>query len=78
LIAPYVYYKTRNFFEVEKNHFALVITGEGPVKRTVIYGPGFHRIGFFNKLEGIYSFDNEYPNNLIASSIGDIKIAKVD
>lgn len=34
-------------------------------------------IGFFNELQGIYSFDQTYLNGIIESIIGDLKIVKV-
>jgi hypothetical protein len=50
LICPLVYWETRTIFEVDKNHFALVVERSEGGARTNIYGPGFHKIGFFNKL----------------------------
>lgn len=65
-------------FEVPQNHFALVINEFDGGKRTVIYGPGYHIINYFNSLQGIYSFHTNYRNNMIESSIGDLKIVRVN
>lgn len=58
LIIPIVYWCTRIIFEVSANHFALVENQSDEGKMTVIYGPGYHIIGYFNRVIGIYSFDN--------------------
>jgi hypothetical protein len=49
-IFPAIYFCTRRVFEVEANHFALVINESVLGKRTLIYGPGYHKIGYYNKL----------------------------
>jgi hypothetical protein len=63
---------------VEQNHFALVINQSESGKKTLIYGPGYHILGYFNRLQGVYSFHQNYPNNIIESEIGDLKIARVN
>ena len=65
-------------FEVEANNFAIVINSSKEGKQTKIYGPGNHNISCFNKLQGIYNFHEDYPNNLIESDIGDFKVARVN
>jgi hypothetical protein len=44
----------------------------------MIYGPGYHFLSFFSKFQGIYGFDQNYPNNIIESTIGDLKIVRVN
>jgi hypothetical protein len=43
----------------------------------MIYGPGYHILDYFNELQGTYSFNANYPNNIIESNCGDLKIVKV-
>ena len=64
-------------FNVEKNKFAFVKVYESSGTKTYIYGPGYHMLGYFSKFEGIYSFDQKYPNNIIESQLGDLKIVRV-
>lgn len=56
LCIPTWYYVTRCKFEVKKNHFAMVANYSTGKKKTVLYGTGFHILGRYNKLLGIYSF----------------------
>jgi hypothetical protein len=37
-------------FEVPANHFALITNESSDGKKTIIYGPGFHIINYFNSL----------------------------
>ena len=37
-------------FEVPANHFAMVINQAEHGKKTVLYGPGYHNVGYFNHL----------------------------
>lgn len=39
-----------SFFDVPQNHFALVTEMNSTGKKTLIYGPGYHSIGYFYKL----------------------------
>ena len=56
LCVPLCYYQTRCRFQVEANHFALVSSDAGSKRITEIYGPGFHILGRYYELLGIYSF----------------------
>ena len=78
LCIPTIYYYTRIKFEVKANHFALVESTNEEAPKTKIYGPGFHFLGRYNSLLGIYSFTQEYPNNIITSPVGDLQIAMID
>ena len=44
-------------FNVETNRFALVIAMESSGTKTYIYGPGYHMLGYFSRLQGVYGFD---------------------
>lgn len=37
-------------FDVKANHFALVINESDEGKNTKIYGPGFHKLSYFNSV----------------------------
>lgn len=78
LCLPLCYYNTRCKFQVEANHFALVASDAGEKRVTEIYGPGFHILGRYFELLGIFSFANQQTNNLIVSKVGDLQIAIVD
>ena len=65
-------------FNVETNRFALVTVKENSGTKTQIYGPGYHMLGYFSKLEGIYGLDQKYENNIIESALGDLKIVRVN
>lgn len=77
LVVPYVYWSVKKSFKVPNNSFAFVLEDADDGRKTVIYGPGFHIIGYYNEVQGIYSFDKRYPNNIIESKIGDLKLAIV-
>jgi hypothetical protein len=47
----------------------MIFSFEG-IRKTEIYGPGYHFLGYYKKLIGIYSFHDRWPNNLIASPVG--------
>ncbi len=64
--------------EVPVNHFALVINQSDRGEKTLIYGPGFHNLSYFSRLQGVYDFQSPHNDNLIVSEIGDLKIAKVN
>jgi len=36
-------------FEVEQNHFAIVINDSDEGKKSLLYGPGYHVLSYFNK-----------------------------
>jgi hypothetical protein len=78
LCIPLCYYQTRCRFQVEANHFALVSSDAGSKRVTEIYGPGFHILGRYFELLGIYSFATQYTNNVIVSRVGDLQIAIVE
>jgi len=79
LILPFIYWKTRTVFHVEANNFAMVITEDKKNGRqTELYGHGYHVLGYFNRLQGIYSLDRTNSRNLIESEVGDLIIAKVN
>lgn len=65
LVLPTIYYMTRTIFEVDKNCFALVIEKTKEGRKTEIYGPGYHVLGFYCDLDGIYSFKDQNQNNII-------------
>ena len=78
LVIPTIHYMVRCKFTVEANHFALVEDNTGDVKKTVIYGPGYHFLGPYHSLLGIYSFSKKYTNNVISSSVGDLQLVIVE
>lgn len=63
---------------MENNHFALVIHKTSEGTRTEIYGPGYHLLSFFHRLQGVYSFHDNYPDNMIKSENGDFQIVRVN
>lgn len=65
-------------FEVPSNHFALIVNESSEGKKTLVYGPGFHIINYFNKLQGVYNFHQQYTNNMVESEVGDLKIVRVN
>ena len=76
-----IYFYTRERFEVPQNEFALVASDSGKAKCTLIYGPGYHMLGRYNKLLGIYNLakmNGPAGNNLIVSPVGDLIICVVD
>ena len=75
---PLIYYNTRTKFEVQANSFALVESTSEEAPKTKIYGPGFHFLGRYYNLLGIYSFTQQYDNNIIISPVGDLQVAMVD
>lgn len=49
----------KEVFTVKANHFAMVIEYHKSGKRTRLYGPGYHILGYYNKLLGIYTFGEQ-------------------
>ena len=47
-------------------------------KQTELYGPGYHILGYYNRLLGRYSLDKLNEKNMIESEVGDLKICKVN
>jgi hypothetical protein len=43
-----------------------------------LYGPGYHNLSCFCHMQGVYNFNQDYPNGLIISEIGDLIIARVN
>jgi hypothetical protein len=43
-----------------------------------IFRPGVHILGYFSTLQGIYSLNESYPNNIIQSDVGDLMIVRVN
>jgi hypothetical protein len=82
LCIPYIYYITRTKFEVKANHFGLVSSDSGEAPKTEIYGPGYHLLGRYKRLLGIYSFatigKGHKIENLVVSPVGDLQICVVD
>ena len=71
----------KEVFTVKANHFAMVIEYHKSGKRTRLYGPGYHILGYYNKLVGIYTFGecgSGTNTNVISSTNGDLVIAKVE
>jgi hypothetical protein len=59
LIYPLIQWNIKKVFSVKPNHFAMVIQSHKSGKRTRLYGPGYHILGYYNELIGIYTFGEE-------------------
>ncbi len=68
----------KEVFTVKANHFAMVVHRSGQGEITFLYGPGYHIIGYYNELVGVFNFVDSFRNGQIRSSAGDMMIAKVD
>lgn len=49
-LCPIIWWKTRTVFNVPNNSFAYVIEEADEGRKTQIYGPGYHILGYYNKL----------------------------
>jgi hypothetical protein len=59
-VIPRVLWNIKTKFNVKANHFAMVINEHKQGKRTLLYGPGYHILGYYNTLVGIYTFGEDY------------------
>ncbi len=76
---PYmIYYGKSEKFAVPANHFALVEDQTKEKAMTQLYGPGFHYLGLYKYLKGIYTFQSKVKDNLIKSELGDLNIITVE
>lgn len=76
---PYaVYYKFSTKFRVPDCHFAMVEDRSQKWPKTVLYGPGYHFLGLYKRVQGLYSFGDRVPDHLYQSDLGDLTIIVVE